>query len=336
MRKTRSSLLLLICTATAIDAADTKFTATEDAHGVRITVDGKPFASYVIDEVNKPYIWPVYGPTGKAMTRAYPMQDLPSETKAQRDHYHHRGIVFGHESIAGADTWTEMGTHAGALQDTKKAEGAQKRIDALGSIRHVKFSQVFADSEKALISELCEYLDHSGKRLFSEERRMTFRASADTRSIDIDQDLIATDGDFKVDDRKDAGLSIRVPASMAVDSKEGGTILNSEGVSDTEAWSKSAKWCDYNGPVEGEILGIAFLNHPSSYAHPTRWHVRTYGLFTANPFASRQYNKEAPDCGFTVKSGERLKLRHRLVFHKGDSVAAGVEKLFEAYAKETK
>jgi hypothetical protein len=35
------------------------------------------------------------------MTRAYPMQDVSNEAKEQRDHPHHRGITFGHESIGG-------------------------------------------------------------------------------------------------------------------------------------------------------------------------------------------------------------------------------------------
>ena len=331
---TLRSIVLCLAATSAANAADSKFTLKEEAHGVSVTVDGKPFANYVIDQTNKPYLWPVYGPTGKAMTRAFPMADLPSETKAQRDHYHHRGMNFGHESIGCWDTWSERGTHESGLKNPNASGAAQKRLDLLGSIRHVKFTELKTDADKATIAETCEYVDSSGKRILTEERRLTFRSSGDSRSIDFDQDFLATDGEVTVDDRKDAGLSIRVPASMAVDSKEGGKIVNSEGITDKDAWSKAAKWCDYSGPVDGENLGIAFLNHPSSFRHPTRWHVRSYGLFTANPFASKQYDKELPDAATVVASGEKLKLRHRFVFHKGDAQAAGVPALFEAYAKE--
>jgi Methane oxygenase PmoA len=338
-RKTFISLVLGIATVNASVtalAADSKFHLKEDNHGVEITVDGKPFASYVIDQVNKPYLWPVYGPTGKAMTRAFPMQDVPTETKTQRDHYHHRGIVFGHESIGGADTWTERGTHEPGLNNPKVSDGAQKRLDLLGNIKHLKFTELKADSDNATVAETCEYVDPKGKRLLTEERRLTFRSTSEIRSVDFDQDFIASEGEISFDDRKDAGLSIRVPASMAVDSKEGGRIVNSDGVTDKDAWSKAAKWCDYNGPVEGEHLGVAFLNHPSSFAFPTHWHVRTYGLFTANPFASNQYDKGRPVLTTTLKAGERLKLRHRFVFHKGDEKSANVAALFDAYSKETK
>jgi len=75
------------------------------------------------------------------------------------------------------------------------------------------------------------------------------------------------------------------------------------------------------------------LNHPGSFRYPTRWHVRSHGLFTANPFASRQYDKTKPLGGYELKAGERLKLRHRFLFHKGDEKAAKIGEAFEVYAK---
>jgi hypothetical protein len=138
----------------------------------------------------------------------------------------------------------------------------------------------------------------------------------------------------RIGDRKDAGLFIRVPVSVAVDSKQGGRIVTSEGDVDADAWAKPARWCDYHGPVEGEKLGIAFLDHPSSFRHPTRWHVRTYGLFTANPFASRAYDPKLPDATISLAPGETLRLRHRLIFHSGDEREADIEAAWQAYAKE--
>jgi hypothetical protein len=81
---------------------------------------------------------------------------------------------------------------------------------------------------------------------------------------------------------------------------------------------------------------VAILNHPSSFRHPTGWHVRTYGLFTANPFASKQFDKNAPDAHFELKAGTGIKLHHRILFHKGDEKQAKVAEAFEAYAKESK
>jgi len=93
----------ILTVATAADNS-TGFSITENDHSVVVKVDGKPFATYVLDQANKPYLYPVYGPTGKQMTRAYPMKKIEGE---RHDHPHHRGINFGHEGINGVDTWSE-------------------------------------------------------------------------------------------------------------------------------------------------------------------------------------------------------------------------------------
>jgi len=123
---------------------------------------------------------------------------------------------------------------------------------------------------------------------------------------------------------------------MSVETKQGGKIVNSDGITDAAAWGRRAKWCDYHGPVEGEHQGVAILNHPSSYRFPTPWHVRTYGLFTANAFASKSFDRNAQDAGFELKAGERIKLRHRFLFHLGDEKSGRIAEAWESYSKESK
>ena len=94
-------------------------------------------------------------------------------------------------------------------------------------------------------------------------------------------------------------------------------------------------WCDYRGPVDGEHLGFAILNHPTSYRHPTRWHVTSYGLFSANPFAQHDYDPALPDGTTTLKPAERPKLHHRFLFHTGDAVTPKIEAAWQEYAGET-
>lgn len=355
MKRFLPLLVLLLVPIAKLGAADPVLAVGKDAHGATVTVDGKPFASYVIDQANKPYLWPVYGPTGKAMTRAFPMREIEGESKVQRDHPHHRGILFGHESsgtsawrfpekwdaitgeekpTGGGDTWHERRTFEEFMENPKTALRGKQRLPMLGRIRHREFTEVKAEGGRAVIAEVCEYLDPAGKRYLTEHRRLTFRAGAETRSIDFDQDFIATDGPARMEDRKDAGLSIRVPASMAVDSKQGGQIVTSEGATDAAAWGQAAKWCDYHGPVEGEQVGVAFFSHPSTYRYPTHWHVRSYGLFTANPFAVHDFDKTQPNSPTELPAGGRLSLRHRFVFHRGDAKAAKIEEAWTAYAAE--
>ena len=319
---------LFLSAALAAHAAGKGFTADQSATGVVIKYDGQPFATYVIGDANKSYLFPVYGPTGKAMTRAYPMQKVEGE---QYDHPHHRGICFGHEGIAGSDTWAEEATFAG------NAKYAQ-RLEHLGSQKHREYKKIEATGDSAVISVVIDYLDKSGKKQLKEERTFIFRASGDTRSIDMNQVFTATEGPAKFEDKKDAGLSIRVPTEMCVEIEKGkkgtGHIINSESLTDAEAWGKRAKWCDYYGTVGGEALGVAMLNHPTSFRFPTPWHVRTYGLFTANPFGTKSLDKNAADGAYELKKGESTILRHRFIFHKGDEKSAKIAEAFEAYAKE--
>jgi hypothetical protein len=161
---------------------------------------------------------------------------------------------------------------------------------------------------------------------------MTFSFGPGVRLIDVDIDLVAAHGPVELADMKDAGLYIRVPDSMAVDRGLGGAIVNSAGERDAAAWSRKAEWVDYHGPVEGEHLGIAILNHPTSFRHPTAWHVRTYGLFCANPFGLKQMNPAAESGAVSLAAGERIRLRHRFIFHAGDERHADIAGAYRAYA----
>ncbi len=321
---------LFLNAAPATHAAGKGFTADQSPAGVTVKYDGQPFATYVIGEANKSYLFPVYGPTGKSMTRAYPMQKVEGE---QTDHYHHRGICFGHQDINGFDSWMERGS-VSLLPDDKLTEKQKTSLGRMGSAKHVAFKEVSADASRAVVVSENIYVGGDGKKSVTEIRTLTFRVEGETRLIDWDQEFIATEGDVTFGDKKDAGLSIRVPSTMAVDSKKGGRIVTSTGITDKDAWSKRAPWVDYSGPVEGETLGVAILNHPSSFRHPTSWHVRTYGLFTANCFGT--LDKNDPNGPHTLKKGGKLVLHHRFVFHKGDEKAGNIAAAFERYAKEKK
>ena len=78
----------------------------EKADGkVVIQVDGKPFATYLTQSGTKPCIWPIIGPTGKAMTRQYPLG--PIQETERKDHIHHRSLWFTHGDVNGLDFWAE-------------------------------------------------------------------------------------------------------------------------------------------------------------------------------------------------------------------------------------
>ena len=289
------------------------FTVKETKSGVTLKYNGKLFTRYVIGQSNKPFLWPVIGPTGEEMTRAYPMEKREGE---RHDHPHHRSFWFGHQGIGGFDTWHEP---------------ASGRKTSLGSTVHRKFMKV-QGGDTAVIVTRNDYVG-GGKKLLADERTHIFKVEKGQRIIDVNIIFIAEHGDCVLGDKKDAGFSVRIATSMDVDSKKGGSIINSNGITDKAAWGRRAAWVDYHGPVNGKIVGVAILNHPSSFRHPTPWHVRTYGLFTANPFGLRSL-RQGEDGSFTLKKGKSITLKHRVIFHKGDEKSAKIADAYKAYASE--
>ena len=103
--------------------------------------------------------------------------------------------------------------------------------------------------------------------------------------------MTASAGPVKFGDTKEGSFGVRVAGSMKVTSKPAGHVINTHGDKDGNAWGKAAPWVDYYGSAvpKGKVVGIAIMNHPSSFRYPTYWHVRTYGLFTANPFGLHHF-----------------------------------------------
>jgi VCBS repeat-containing protein len=124
---------------------------------------------------------------------------------------------------------------------------------------------------------------------------------------------------------------------MKITSQLGGTVLNANGDKDGDAWGKAAPWVDYVGPVKDNTVGIAIMNHPSSFRFPTYWHVRTYGLFTANPFGLHHFKGDNNiDGSHTLAKGETMTLRYRVYIHKGTTQEAEIAKQFKIYGNVKK
>jgi hypothetical protein len=101
-------------------------------------------------------------------------------------------------------------------------------------------------------------------------------------------------------------------------------------LTDTKAWGKASPWVDYTGPVQGKTVGIAILNHPRSFRYPTTWHVRTYGLFAANPFGWHDFGLGKTG-EYTLVGGQELWFGYRLILHEGDTENARVAAAFDGY-----
>jgi hypothetical protein len=308
------SLLFAGMVVSSAFAADIVAERTEQ--GVALKIDGQLFTEYLTCSGTKPILWPVIGPNGKPVTRAYPMGDNPDERK---DHPHQRSVWFTHGDVNGIDFWDE---------NPKKA--------TRGTTKHREFVTVESGPQAKIVTRN-DWLGPDGKKVLEDERRLVFGSDGDSRWIDFDIILKATEGPVTFGDTKEGSAGVRVAASMKVDAKNGGKIVNSEGLVDAAAWGKQAPWVDYHGPVGDEVVGIAFMNHPSSFRFPTYWHVRTYGLFAANPFGWGDFTgSKGVDGAYTLPAGESIKLSYRLFFHRGDEKEAKVADAYQAYATQSK
>lgn len=274
---------------------------------VIVKVGDELFTKYHTDVGPKPILWPIIGPTGEEMTRAYPMKEVEGERK---DHPHHRSFWFTHGNVNGVDFWSETRNH--------------------GSIKHREFKQVSGNT----IVTVNDWLGPDGKKILEDERRLTFHAQEDARMIDFAITLKATAGPVTFGDTKEGSFGVRVPTVLDVDRKLGGKITNAEGLNDKQAWGKPSPWVDYTGKLAGKNVGIAILNHPESFRYPTHWHVRTYGLFAANPFGYHDFKSKVADDGtYELPEGESFTLRYRVIFHEGNTEEFNVKQAFDAYAK---
>lgn len=320
-----------LCVFHPLGAAEVGTTRLADDR-IAVTIDGMFFAEYRTDFNGCPIIWPIVGPSGKEMTRQYPMRDaLPSEAK---DHPHHRGLWFNHGDVNGVDFW---------------AVGKGK-----GVIRHREFITVQSGGNEAVIVTTNDWLDPKDDSVLCSDIRTfrfgtcdTTKSSSNTetaadRYVDVTITVTAKQETVVFGDTKEGSFAVRVPGTVDGDAKKrnpqwGGTIMNAEGVKDNSAWAKRSGWVDYFGPVDGETVGIAILEHPSSFRSPTYWHVRTYGLFAANPFGvndfdNLQIKETAKKPGnLTLKNGESFTLRYRVIFHTGDTETAKIAEEFQKY-----
>ncbi len=145
------------------------------------------------------------------------------------------------------------------------------------------------------------------------------------RIMDWDITWLAAYGGVFLGDTKEAGtISVRMIESAHA--RNGGTFRNSfGGVNEEECWGKKAEWVDYYGPIASGIGGIAIFDHPENLRYPTTWHVRNYGLFTANQWGLHDFTDDWSQRGdYALKQGDALNFLFRLYIHDGDTFHADV------------
>ena len=273
--------------------------ANRNGSSIDILINGKFFTSYIFSGEEKyPFFFPVNGPSGASVTSirngTYP---------------HHSSLFFGCDRVNGGNYWQE---------------GLER-----GQIVSLRADIVESGKDRVIIENECIWTRPGASAPVKDLRRITIAApSADIYQIDFDISMEML-MDVMIEKTNHSLFSGRMDPDLAV--VNGGTMINAEGEqTEKGTFGKSAAWMDYHGTRGDFTEGMAIMQHPSNMWYPAPWFTRDYGFFSPTPM----YWPADEAKGMTLKKGDVIKLRYRVLVHKGNHNEAGIAKRFEEYREE--
>ncbi len=293
---------------------------------IEVSIGGKPFTTYYFDsKVAKPYLMPLRSAHGTIVTRGYPVgNEVPPGSQHDPSFEpHQRPLYFAHGNIDGLDFWGEEAFDKMFHDHGKQSYGhmvMQKIDDVRGG-------------DPAVIRAQFTLEDPNGRVIGEETQAFAFRGDEHTRIIDCEFTVNATNGPLTFGDSKEGTFGIRLIKDL--DSPPAHMVNSSGAEGEKAIWGKRADWVNYDGKVGGEEVGIAILDSPKSFRHPTTWHARGYGLFAANPFGWRDFTRDPnQDGSWTIPEHKSLLFKYRVIIHDGDYKTAKIAEAYQKYAAE--
>lgn len=246
----------------------------------------------------RPFLYPLIGPEG------LPLTEFGKPHDPTGSHAHHYSLWIAHASVDGHDFWSEQG----------------------GSIVHEQLELLEDGPVFCRIAHRARWVAADGGEVLRERRVVTiYRAAERDRVLDVELELApAGAADVTLDATTFGFLAVRVAQPMSV-FDGGGEILNARGDrNERGAHLKPAEWIDLAGPVaDGLWNGVAVLDHPDNPNHPTVWHCRNDG------WACASFNAKRPH---TIRPGEPLRLRYRVLLHRGNAAEGAVASRYAEFA----
>ncbi|QDV05939.1 hypothetical protein Poly30_14420 [Planctomycetes bacterium Poly30] len=269
----------------------------EDGNPVIQLADGSPFAKLWVRGTRVPYVWPLVGPSGDPLTRAFPMEK-GGEHEAT-DHPHHQSFWFTHGSVNGHDFWHDPNCRITPIGEpiVTMTEG---RFDI--EVRLNLAWEVSGDDA-----------------VLHESRAYRFASRGGQRLVECESQLVAKE-DVVFGDTKEGSFALRLRPELRLKGEvAAGTILNSAGQTDGDCWGQRAAWVSYEAPLGDHRVGVTVMDHSANLRHPTWWHARDYGLVAANPFGIHDFEKKEPGTGdFQLEKGKQLTLKYLVVLSDGE------------------
>ncbi|HUG52870.1 MAG TPA: PmoA family protein [Vicinamibacteria bacterium] len=324
--------------------ASVQVVADESARRVDVTVDGRPFTSYVWPErLKKPVLFPIRTASGAPITRGYPLEPRPGE---RVDHPHHVGLWLNHGDVNGLDFWNNS-------EAIKPATAAK-----YGTIVHRAVKGTKSGPGRGELQASADWLAADGRALLREDTTFVFHASAGLRAVDRITTLTALGERVVFRDSKEGMIGLRVaraleqPAPKAeIFTDQSGTpttvarldntgvtghYTSSEGKTGDAVWATRAPWTMLSGTISGEPVTVAIFDHPANPGHPTHWHARGYGLFAANPFGAKAYSDGKEETNFTLPPRGSVTLKHRVLVLSEPNAADGMPAAYRRFVDELK
>lgn len=271
---------------------------------IEVSIGDEPFTAYNFKETAKPFLYPVLGPRQIRMTRDFPMKETEGEAN---DHPHHKSLWIGHE-VNGVDFWT-------CKKGAKIVVEGEPTID-------LTLNTITANSK---------WIDNAGNTTCSDSTKWTFGFDKQSRWIDCEFKLIASETPITINDTKEGTVAIRTHPDLRLkpDPKRGvkevfGSATNSQRTTGPKVWGQAASWVLYSGTVNSNAASILILDHRDNFRHSTTWHARDYGLVAANPFGLHAFQKMEKEAGeVELAKGQSLTLKYRFLFF-AEAVSAEV------------
>lgn len=278
--------------------SQSKITAVKLGDKISINVNGNLFTNYMISDFEKyPYFFPVNGPSNASVT-----------SMRNANYPHHSSLFFGCDRVNGGNYWQE---------------GLER-----GQIVSLRADIVESGNEKVVIENECIWTRPGADAPIKDKRIITISVpSKDKYQIDFDVTMEML-MDVTIEKTNHSLFSARVDPDLAV--INGGTMVNAEGeTGEKGTFGKSSPWMDCHGKRQGKTEGLAIMQHPSNKWYPAPWFTRDYGFFSPTPMYWPENDKN-----IILKKGETIKLRYRVIVHRGNHIEAGIANDFEKYKSE--
>ena len=273
--------------------------AVKHASRIDVLINNNLFTSYIFSGEEKyPYFFPVNGPSNASVT-----------SMRNANYPHHSSLFFGCDMVNGGNYWQDV---------LERGQIISLRADILQ-----------AEGDKVVIENECIWTRPGAEAPIKDIRRITI--SAQSKEIfQIDFDIVMEMlMDVTILRTNHSLFSGRMDPDLAV--TNGGTMVNAEGeTGEKGTFGKASAWIDYHGSRMGKTEGMAIMQHPSNKWYPAPWFTRDYGFFSPTPM----YWPENLEKGTSLKKGEQVKLRYRVLVHSGDHEQAGIAGQFERYKKD--